>query len=161
LQCTANAGTFRLQFKGFYSRWLDWDVNAVELERQLQATKSFGNISVSYSIGGRNSGFCTSGGTNLANITFYSELGNQPTIKHDTSRLAGGTIQILEKQAGTKSNMLCSGQGLCDSATGECQGFTGYSSSDGGGNAGLRADCGYFGDSRSASWTEVAWHGNQ
>ena len=158
LRCTASSGTFRLSFKGFNTKWMAWNVDPREMEKQLQATRSFGNVSVTYEVGG--GGFCTAVGTNLANVTFYSELGNQPLIKSDVGKLAGGTIAIVEKQSGTRNNIECSGQGICDSGTGECQCYVGYSSSDGAGNAGLRMDCGYFGDSRGASWSEVAWYGN-
>ena len=37
----------------------------------------------------------------------------------------------------------CSGRGQCQNATGTCQCFAGYGSSDGRGREGTRADCGY------------------
>ena len=36
----------------------------------------------------------------------------------------------------------CSGRGMCQNATGTCQCFAGYGSSDGRGREGTRADCG-------------------
>ena len=98
-------------------------------------------------------------GGNVVNVTFYSELGDQPLIKYDINKLTGGTIDVIQKVPGDKENKICSSQGLCNHLTGECECFNGYSSSDGSGNAGLRADCGYFGISRSAQWGEGNWYG--
>ncbi|KAJ1406716.1 hypothetical protein B484DRAFT_337461, partial [Ochromonadaceae sp. CCMP2298] len=38
----------------------------------------------------------------------------------------------------------CSGRGLCDHATGECECFPGYGSSDGKSGSGNMRDCGYL-----------------
>lgn len=44
---------------------------------------------------------------------------------------------------GTTENALCNNRGLCDYDTGICSCFTGWSSSDGAGQAGSVGDCGY------------------
>ena len=66
-------------------------------------------------------------------------------MKVDSKYLSGfGKFSITEVVKGTKQNQVCSFQGTCDQATGECKCFNGYSSSNGMGEVGLRADCGFF-----------------
>ncbi|GMH94428.1 hypothetical protein TL16_g12904 [Triparma laevis f. inornata] len=156
LRCTASAGSFRIGFKGYWSNVLPFNVGVVDLEKELQSMRTFGNISVTYNQGDV---MCMAGGNNIANVTFYSELGQQPLIKGDSELLRGGTIEVVQHVKGDKENEQCSNSGICDRTTGQCQCFNGYSSSDGNGFAGLRNDCGYFGDSRAAAWGENAWYG--
>jgi hypothetical protein len=158
LRCTATGGSFRIKFKGDHSEVLPFDIGVTDMETNLQAMKTFGNISVTYNQG---STFCSAGGQNIANVTFYSELGEQPLIKYDLDLLAGGTIEVIQHVRGDKENDECSNKGLCDRATGRCNCFNGYSSSDGNGQAGLRDDCGYFGLDRGAGWGENDWYGMQ
>ena len=54
------------------------------------------------------------------------------------------SIEIIEDVKGTKENSVCSGRGICDTSTGECNCFTGYGSSDGKGGKGTFRDCGYL-----------------
>ena len=158
LACVATTGTFRIKFKGDLSNELAYNIGAVQLEDELQGMKTFGNISVAYT--SATDSFCASAiGGNVVNVTFYSELGEQPLIKYDTTNLGGGSITVVQKVAGEKENHQCSNQGVCDHLTGACDCFNGYSSSDGNGNAGLRNDCGYFGISRSAQWGDASWYG--
>ena len=106
--------------------------------------KTVGNATVAYSSG---SSMCTSNGANIANITFYSELGDLPMMTAVTSDLNGGagSVAISERTKGTKQNLLCSWQGTCNTTYGECRCFDGFSSSDGNGRDGLRGDCGFYG----------------
>lgn len=46
--------------------------------------------------------------------------------------------------AGTNQYAECSNHGICNYATGICDCFDGYGSSDGFGNVGTRGDCGYM-----------------
>ena len=44
---------------------------------------------------------------------------------------------------GTMENAECSNRGICDLSVGTCTCFTGYGTSDGNGDPGLRGDCGW------------------
>ncbi len=145
LVCRATGGFFKLGFKGFNTDWLRWNIGAADLENKLEETRTFGNISVTFATA--NSGFCTDTG-HAVNVTWYSELGEQPLIKYDDTRLTrsgGASIVIREKVPGSKQTLECSNHGKCNRLTGQCDCYQGYSSSDGEGKAGLRGDCGYFG----------------
>ena len=53
-------------------------------------------------------------------------------------------FSVAETTAGTKENVECSAQGICDRSSGQCKCFAHHSSSDGFGNEGLRGDCGRY-----------------
>jgi hypothetical protein len=144
LVCTATAGTFRVSFKGDYSDDLAYNIGAVGFESALVNMKTLGNVTVEFTTG---DDFCTSDGSNPVNVTFFSEIGNQPPMKAYTTGLTPGNaaINVYEKSQGVKQRDECGGHGICDTTVGECSCFSGYSSSNGDGLAGLRGDCGYFG----------------
>lgn len=58
----------------------------------------------------------------------------------------GGKVNGLTSILGTTENMACNNRGLCDEASGKCQCFKTWSSSDGRGGAGDTGDCGYRND---------------
>ena len=139
--CTATSGTWNLAFRGDVSEDLPFDATNTVVENALKHMKTVGNASVAYSTG---VSACTSNGANIANVTFFSEIGNLPLLTAVADKL-GGSVAITEKVKGTKQNLLCSWQGTCDTTLGECRCFDGFSSSDGNGMDGLRGDCGFYG----------------
>ena len=85
-------------------------------------------------------------GVNLALVKFKTELGDLPDMYPTLKGV--NTISIISDGSGlsvkgTKKNYQCSNRGTCDSTTGLCTCFNGYSSSDGNGGQGNRGDCGY------------------
>ena len=79
-------------------------------------------------------------------IKFLTELGSLPAI---TPKLDGVISIRINKDGnagsvkGTKANAVCSNRGQCNTDSGLCACFAGYSSSDGKGGAGPRGDCGH------------------
>ena len=67
--------------------------------------------------------------------------GDVPMLQYSLDGVAD--MSVSEETSGTKEYVECSGRGLCDRATGQCECSKGFASSDGQGNAGDRADCGY------------------
>lgn len=55
----------------------------------------------------------------------------------------GADVDNIYSFTGTMENSECSERGLCNHATGECECFVGFGSSDSNGNSGGRGDCGH------------------
>jgi hypothetical protein len=51
--------------------------------------------------------------------------------------------ETISSVAGETENLLCSGRGLCDTSTGDCVCFSGFTASDGRGSRGTVPNCGY------------------
>jgi len=101
---------------------------------------------------------CNSTGA-FALVEFTTELGDLPLMTSTVTNLGGGTVTVTEHQkgiqmcvyaivvrfAGTKTDLECSAQGICDEETGVCGCMEGYTSSDGSFDApGERGDCAYL-----------------
>jgi hypothetical protein len=77
----------------------------------------------------------------VSTVEFLSPTGDAPLLRY---ALDGVTdIAVSEVFAGTKEYQECSGRGLCNRDTAQCECFDGFGSSDGQGGPGDRADCGY------------------
>ncbi len=167
ITCDATSGTFTITFRGFTTTNIAYNAVAMvsnedassssagtglgeSLQAKLHALFSVHpmcfsgtctGISVSYSSG---SSLCVNGGTNVATLTFESELGDLPLLAATTGSLGGtGTVAIVENVRGTKETALCSDHGVCDEDLGTCLCHKGYTSSDGNGNSGPLGDCGF------------------
>ena len=110
---------------------------------------------------------CTSTGTNVIVIVFDTVHGDLPAIQTITPLLyngiTAGTVTIytdgqtatdsnfyggvspitLTSIKGTTENVPCNNRGICQTITGTCSCFAGWSSSDGEGNMGYTGDCGF------------------
>jgi hypothetical protein len=141
LTCTCSgtpctSGTFMLSFRSQTTSAIEHDATAVEVMDALRALNSIGTVEVSFSTG---EVACSSSGVAI-NVNFTSEFGDLPILV--ASSISVTSVTIVEKQQGTKENIECSGQGICDHDTGMCKCFAGFSSSDGFNGEGTRGDCG-------------------
>lgn len=109
----------------------------------LQELPTIRNVSVAY---GSGAVACSTAGVAVS-VTFLGDFGDLPDMTYSTSALtnSGGSasIAISTPTTGTKDEMECSGQGLCDRAKGICKCFDSRVSSNGQGARGTRGDCGF------------------
>jgi len=168
MQCTANAGNFKLSFRQEETKTIAYNASAEVVERKLEELFGIYDLTVTYSYGNE---FCITDDTddatlNVVQIQFITEHGDLPKITVDDSNLVDSNTdtklvdfyikadgQTISQDSateftsimGTTESEYCSNRGLCDRATGLCACFTGYYSSDGQGNHGAIGDCGYQG----------------
>ena len=152
LSCTDSddAGSFQLFFRG-HAVSVDVTDTAAELETALNGLSTIESVSVSYSDPGIYVGaaglapdalqLCRAVGA-AVDIKFLSPTGDVPEMSVDAAAGIDGALGVSTLQDGTKEYITCSGRGLCDHASGLCQCFPGFVSSDGQGNIGSRDDCG-------------------
>jgi hypothetical protein len=136
--CTGTpcTGSFALTFRSGTTAAILHDADTVEVMDALTALDSIGTVAVSFSAG---TAACSTTGVEIY-VDFTSDFGDLPIMT--TSSVTVTSVTVAEKQAGSKENIECSGQGICDHATGRCKCFKGFSSSDGHNGEGTRGDCG-------------------
>lgn len=175
VECLCNpcsSGYFKLRFRGEWTDEIAYnepvlttdevvDGSGQSLESKLEALQAIDAIEIS-KFDDTSNLVCDADGTSIA-ITFAYTPGDLPEmvayssvstlsvdVKSDGEALAGyGTPTA--PQTGTREELVCSGRGLCDYATGQCtcETLSGtFTGSNGAGGsvavaAGTRADCGY------------------
>jgi hypothetical protein len=111
-----------------------------DVQAALSTVLSIGLVRVTPAAGSVDT-ICASSDINVFNVQFLTTHGALPLIR--VSSTAIDDITIERTTEGNKENLECSGRGICSRATGICQCFTGYASSDGMGKSGTIDDCGY------------------
>ena len=145
--CTSDATTsLHVTFRDETSNDFSSDATADgagSLQVYLESLLTIGRVNVTYSTG---STFCTTDGSNVATITFLTELGNLPDLVFAHAPSDGATVSasVSEQVEGSKVEYECSEMGDCNRKTGLCECFAGYTSSDGDGSVGTRGDCGFY-----------------
>jgi hypothetical protein len=159
VRCQATAGTFVVSFRQAQTPPIPFDAAISVLEAALNALPTVkGGLSLSST---QSAPVCTTAGSNILTATFVSVFGDVPALRFDTSALVdfnnglgpgsgvitvasdGQSINSLRSHKGTTENGECSNRGLCNTATGRCECFLGFSSSDGRGSEGPLGECGY------------------
>jgi hypothetical protein len=107
----------------------------VSVKDALESLGEIDVVDVSFDAG---SEACAAGGVDIG-VTFRSETGDLPMM---TGSASHSTIVVMETQKGTLADAECSDMGMCNVATGACECFDGYRSSDGYGNKGSLGECG-------------------
>jgi hypothetical protein len=122
--------------------------NLKSIKYALEELPTIRNVTVSLTTDGSTATTtaCQSGGTYI-DVTFTGDFGDLPQMTSSVTSLTktGGTAThvISTQTAGTKDEMECSNQGLCDRDKGVCKCFSQMTSSNGQGGAGRRGDCGH------------------
>ncbi len=147
VSCTASAGSFSLTFRGYTTSVLPYNANPVDLVAALQALPTIGTVLVNAkATSDVPNQLCSSvaASNHYFDVTFVTELAlvplltTQDTLTHATAKVL--SVQRLSRGQGALKE--CSGKGECNRATGECQCWPNWGSSDGFGGRGTRGDCG-------------------
>jgi hypothetical protein len=151
IQCTAAGGHFYLTFRENTTLAIGYNDPRALLAWKLEQLYTVHQVSVQYLqsdgvTASTDNVLCTTDGSNYAHIEFETEHGDLPlmtatvvessvnilyTLNNQGARGGVGTVTITEHLKGTKEDVECSGQGLCDQDSGRCDCLEGYSSSNG------------------------------
>jgi len=141
--CRADAGYFTLSFRGATTALIYWDDSLAELKAKLLALPTLTAADVETT---GTAGVCTPSG-NLVQVRFIQDFGDVPLLVGDTAKLKHSSkrpkLTIREEIRGDKEDAYCADRGLCNVASGVCDCFDHYATSDGYGAKGTRGDCGY------------------
>lgn len=134
-------GTISIKYKEQSSISLSPLSTAADIKAALEGLTTLGRVNVETYTQGDTDALCSVAGSQMV-VTFLTEHGDLPDLQINAQTI--DSIIVVEDVKGTKEWIQCSGKGLCDTSIGECVCFTGYSSSDGHGEAGILRDCGYI-----------------
>jgi hypothetical protein len=150
LECYADFGTFTLSYGRETTVPISVDASVTDVTKTINALSSLHGqqpkVSVSWTAGVDRA--CISTGNNIQ-VTFLQDFGDLPLLLPDGSNLgqtsASDTPLITSQKVvtGTKESDVCSNHGICDETNGICKCLSGWTTSDGYGNAGKRGDCGF------------------
>lgn len=156
IECTCEdtcSGEFYLSFKGEVTGPISFDASESDIEAALGELNQIYGVSASFTGG---TAVCDNDGVSTE-ITFTHNPGDVPQLRVVQNDLATtssiATIEIIHSGQtstqgvvsviGTKEDLPCNGRGSCDTSSGTCTCYSGFSSSDRAGAAGTTGDCGY------------------
>ncbi|KAJ1442072.1 hypothetical protein B484DRAFT_356613 [Ochromonadaceae sp. CCMP2298] len=155
INCQADNGSFRLSFRDNVTLPISVNATAREMRTSLEQIFTIGSVGVVIT-GGENDTVCGIDGNRTVMIEFLTEFGDLPSLTYDLRGISNlhayiddyknsYLMNITEFQKGTKLDVECSGQGVCNGATGRCSCFDGFGSGNGTlGFPGEWGECSFF-----------------
>ena len=153
INCTASRGSFNVTFRGSQPpAEIPWWAPASKIQADLEKLPTIRAVDVRFvhfaqnNHSFKNDTACADG--QLIEITFRSERGDLPLLALDATDLLG-SVNVSEHAKGTKENLECSANGICNRDHGQCNCLDGhYSGSDRvpfrhRGAIGQRGDCSF------------------
>lgn len=148
--CTADAGTFTLNFRNQTTVAIAYDATPETAATALEALTTIGEVKITLDpSSSENSAVCSATDTDnhYFMVWFLTERGLVPdlniAVDSVTHSSATKVLAVSERIEGMGTVKECSGKGECNRATGLCECWPHWGSSDGYGNIGVRNDCGF------------------
>ena len=143
-ESTGTDGTFQFKFREIeMSTSLAYSSTVADVKAALDGLSSIAAVNVYHDdslLDASTAAVCATGGRTFY-VEFLRPTGDVPLLVASYTNLE--EVVVSEFQKGTKEWIECSGRGLCDHELGLCTCVTGFGASDGQGNSGTYADCGY------------------
>eukprot|EP00924_Labyrinthula_sp_SR-Ha-C_P005423 maker-scaffold_1-snap-gene-31.36-mRNA-1 protein AED:0.03 eAED:0.03 QI:0/0/0/1/0/0.5/2/0/763 len=142
ITCIATGGSFMVTFRDMKTDAIPFDTPASSLKATLEELSTIQEVTVTILSG---STICAADPGAVTVVEFLINLGDLPLLGSDSSSLTGTSagVTIVETVKGTRTPFECSRHGSCDSSTGVCTCFSGYTSSNGKRDRGTRGDCSF------------------
>jgi hypothetical protein len=145
ITCKGDTGYFTVSFRGKMSEPIYAEYNTFQMAEVLAAVPTIGPVRIELSTGSATDAVCST--SNYVTIYMDSVLGDTPELTTSVASLKwrsrAGTATVTRVQTGSSRGLLeCSGHGSCNRATGTCECFSHWVSSNGFGQPGQRGDCG-------------------
>jgi hypothetical protein len=147
--CTANAGTFKLNFRNQTTATFTYDTTPEEATTLLNELTSIGEVGVSVDPASSvTNAVCSNvdSENHYFAVWFKTERGTIPSLTISETTLTHGVLAVLSVSPlveGLGTMKECSGKGECNRLIGLCECWPHWGSSDGYGNIGIRNDCGF------------------
>ena len=147
--CTAEGGTFKLNFRNKTTVNIAYDATPETALAALQDLTSIGQVNVTLNPNsGETAKVCsaTASDYHFFMVWFGTERGPLPLMEIKDNALTHSTavnLNVDHQVSGAGTMRECSGKGECNRATGICECWPNWGSSDGYGNIGIRNDCGF------------------
>ena len=154
INCQATAGTFTLKFRENSTMTLNFNEKVSVFAYRLEQLYTIHAVDVFYReddlvTAASTDSLCSSDGSTWVVVDYLSEYGDLPLLEYTNIDLldngSAATFNIAEKVKGTKEDLECSGQGVCNEYNGICACRQGFGSSNGTvGGIGDRGDCTFY-----------------
>lgn len=158
IQFSSSTGVFYLSFRGNTTYSIFCNATIDILEYRLEQLFTIHDVKLSRS-GNSSTNICDT--ASPIYVEFVSEFGDLPLMMaNETGMAAYNSVIVSEYQKGSKEDIECSGQGICNEKSGVCQCLERFSSSNGYFDSpGERGDCTFMNPYYTVKYAESSYTG--